>query len=848
MEEKSKRGDVDDYSVMENDLYIEKVLLFQQRECCSATHINVPKCKKFLTRIVAAMNKGDIFNDEESTEIFFALTKLFMSKDLTMRRLLYVVLNDMIPLTSNSFIIVNSVSKDLSDKIDSFRCSSLRCLSRLMTPQIAPAIERFFKQTLVDSNLSVQIASLICCLKLPIDIVQKYLPEINSCVDSPNALVQYHATRLFFYVKQNDQHSLLRFITTKATTITSCFAQMELIRTALKLYQQNTTKDESMINFIVNITSGATDMIIVESLRALLKVNHTKGLIKLTPKLQKLLQSSSTCTKFAGIRIVNELAVKAPEVIVTLRSDIESLIKEKNRAIVTLATSAALRIATEKNIEKLLKKIGKFIQGLPDTFRIQVLDTIEQTATKYPNKHSFLLNFLGGLLGIKGIKFVNAVISVMYNICCVSTEFKEQMLLILGDFIEDCQYEQIIQRVINIMGEIGPECNNRVKLMRIIYNRIILEGPNVRATAVSALYKFIKNEEDVNNVKDLMQKCVNDENDEVRSRALFYLNIINSQITTTLEKCIIDDFPFDNIEIALNQYIETGNFETEFSFDSISKVTQEQIQNQEEEQKNQQIENENQKKMEEIFGNLGKPIKSCPEILISGIDTEYQVSVTKILYERHIALKCMIKNTLNEYQLENVTINITGQLKHYKMVKNIKINNLPPQCEDMAVIILEKDKNEPENIPLQMTYTMREINTITGELTESVQEDEYPLDSIQIKMADFIQEYHVENWNEEWNNIPVQNEKKTVIKFPNVSTIKEAVEKIKLHFDLGVVDGSDVVSEGARKHILYLAGMMKGEVVMIRVRLMIDKTNQVPIEVCIRSPSLELSQSLYETL
>ena len=50
-----------DYTIMENDLYIEKVLLYQQRECCSATHINVPKCKKFLTRIVAAINKGNIF-------------------------------------------------------------------------------------------------------------------------------------------------------------------------------------------------------------------------------------------------------------------------------------------------------------------------------------------------------------------------------------------------------------------------------------------------------------------------------------------------------------------------------------------------------------------------------------------------------------------------------------------------------------------------------------------------------------------------------------------------------------------------------------------------------------------
>ena len=58
----------------------------------------------------------------------------------------------------------------------------------------------------------------------------------------------------------------------------------------------------------------------------------------------------------------------------------------------------------------------------------------------------------------------------------------------------------------------------------------------------------------------------------------------------------------------------------------------------------------------------------------------------------------------------------------------------------------------------------------------------------------------------------------------------------------------DVAAANARKHILYLAGIMNGEVVMVRVRIMIDKSGQVPIEVCVRSPSLELSESLSSTL
>ena len=79
-----------------------------------------------------------------------------------------------------------------------------------------------------------------------------------------------------------------------------------------------------------------------------------------------------------------------------------------------------------------------------------------------------------------------------------------------------------------------------------------------------------------------------------------------------------------------------------------------------------------------------------------------------------------------------------------------------------------------------MTYSLREINTITGELSDGVIEnEEYPLDSIQIKMSDFVEQYEVKDWNSEWDAIEAKNEKKAVFKFPNVTSVKVAVERIK---------------------------------------------------------------------
>ena len=87
MDRKNKQSDTDDYQLLEAKLFVEKGTLFQQRACCSRTHVNARECKDFLTAIVAAINRGDVFTEDEAVEVFFALTKLFTSKDVRPPRL-----------------------------------------------------------------------------------------------------------------------------------------------------------------------------------------------------------------------------------------------------------------------------------------------------------------------------------------------------------------------------------------------------------------------------------------------------------------------------------------------------------------------------------------------------------------------------------------------------------------------------------------------------------------------------------------------------------------------------------------------------------------------------------------
>lgn len=72
---------------------------------------------------------------------------------------------------------------------------------------------------------------------------------------------------------------------------------------------------------------------------------------------------------------------------------------------------------------------------------------------------------------------------------------KHFLILFLGlehlcEFIEDCEYPILATKILHLIGSEGPQTSSPSKYIRYIYNRIVLENENVRASAVSALAKF----------------------------------------------------------------------------------------------------------------------------------------------------------------------------------------------------------------------------------------------------------------------------------------------------------------------------------------------------------------------
>ena len=76
--------------------------------------------------------QGTHLNATEATETFFAITKLFQSKDVALRRLVYLAIKEMSKIADDVIIVTSSLTKDMTGKEDQYRASAIRALCTII--------------------------------------------------------------------------------------------------------------------------------------------------------------------------------------------------------------------------------------------------------------------------------------------------------------------------------------------------------------------------------------------------------------------------------------------------------------------------------------------------------------------------------------------------------------------------------------------------------------------------------------------------------------------------------------------------------------------------------------------
>ncbi|KAG1649945.1 Coatomer subunit gamma-2 [Nymphon striatum] len=838
---------------------LDKTSVLQEARTFNETPVNARKCCHILTKILYLLNQGEYLGTTEATEAFFAMTKLFQSKDVVLRRLVYLGIKDLSNVAQDVIIVTSSLTKDMTGKEDMYRAAAIRALCKITDSTMLQAIERYMKQAIVDKGHAVSSAALVSSLHLSHtshDVVKRWVNEAQEAINSDNIMVQYHALGLLYHIRKNDRLAVSKLVTkftrTSLGLLKSPYAVCMLIRICCKLIdEEDTGTDSPLFDFIESCLRHKSEMVIFESAHAIINLKQTtsKDLIPAVSVLQLFCSSPKPTLRFAAVRTLNKVAMTHPAAVTACNLDLENLITDVNRSIATLAITTLLKTGSESSVDRLMKQISSFMSEISDEFKIVVVNAIRALCHKFPRKHSVMMNFLSSMLRDEGgFEYKKAIVDTIISIIEDNPEAKEAGLSHLCEFIEDCEHTILAVRILHLLGREGPRTIKPTKYIRFIYNRVILENAAVRAAAVNALAKFGAHvKELLPNILVLLQRCMLDSDDEVRDRSTYYHNILdqgqkllNSQyILNSLQVSIIglekalyaytmdpSDIPFDMKSVPLatqpitaedraprkgkqsgmivvkKVYEALVTFATTCSMITLQhSVSLDTIISKPVEKvaaSRQDIFSEQLSAIPE-FADLGPLFKSSLPVELTESETEYVVQCIKHVFPNHIVFQFDCTNTLNDQILENVHISMECP-EEYEVISTVKCPKLGfnQNGTSYTCVAIPSDPTAiAGTFTNSLKYIVKDCDPATGEPdNDEGYEDEYVLEDIEVTVAD------------------------NVMRFLGMQPCER----------------SDKVPQGKSSHVLVLSGMYRGgHESLVRARLAFNDANGVTMNLAVRS-------------
>jgi len=864
-----KRDKKDEEDGVNPFVNLDKATVLQEARTFNETPINNRKCTTILTKIIFILNQGEQLGTTEATETFFAMTKLFQSKDLTVRRLCYLTIKEMADISEDVIIVTSSLTKDMTGKDDLFRGPAIRALCKITDASMLHAIERYMKQAIVDRVNSVSSAALVSSLKLMTtspEIVKRWVNEAQEAVNSDNVMVQYHALGLLYTIRRADRLAVSKLVSrfTKSS-LRSPFAVCLLIRIACKLIEGDPEGKTSQeyYSFIESCLRHKSEMVIYEAAHAIVNMKETtpKDLAPAVSVLQLFLSSPKPTLRFAAVRTLNKVAMRHPAAVTACNLDLENLITDVNRSIATLAITTLLKTGNESSVDRLMKQISTFMSEISDEFKIVVVQAIASLCSKFPRKHGVMINFLSSMLREEGgYDYKKAIVDTIIGIVDENPEAKEAGLAHLCEFIEDCEHTVLATRILHLLGREGPQSLFPAKYIRFIYNRVILENAPVRAAAVAALAKFGATSADIlPSILVLLRRCTLDTDDEVRDRATFYYQTLLEQQAALNSAYILNGLSVNvkGMEAALVNYVKNPTEKT-FDIKSIPVDTQPAARASPVRAASEKPEGgkrgadaaaaaaasrelKHAAEMAKVpeLAPLGTPFKSNLPVELTESETEYVVKCVKHVFDKVVVFQFDCINTLNDQVLENVSVAMEPSEEGFQVLRTIPCPKLAYNQQGTTYTIVALSEEEPTLVAASFSCTLKfvvkDCDPTTGEADDDEgYEDEYVLEDLDLSVADHVHKVNKTNFGASWEEVGETNELEDTYAL-SVETLNDAVKNIVSFMGMQPCERTDKVPEGKSSHVLLLSGVFRGgDDVLVRARLALVDAG-ITMQITVRS-------------
>ncbi|CAI5757938.1 unnamed protein product [Candida verbasci] len=843
----------------------DKMAVFQ--ECLqqfNATPVNAKKCRQLLAKLLRLLYNGESFPSQESTTLFFSISKLFQHKDQSLRQIVYLTIKELSQTSDDILMVTSSIMKDIQGNDAVYKPNAIRTLSKVLDPTTVTAAERLFKNLIVDKNPIISSAALISSYNLlphAKDIVKRFSNEVlesiqsfkqfnshqfelheyygsaTSNLPSTSYMYQYHALGLIYQLRNHDKMALMKLITSLSEgVLKNSLSIIQLIRFINKLLIDDNSLQ--LLPIIINFLKHKSDMVELEACKTLINLQNLltdEQEMMVIGTLQKLLSVPRTATRFAAIRLINKISIKHPEKIMVCNLELENLINDSNKSISTIAITTLLKTSgtgsietTGEGVDRLITKMTSLMEDISDDFKMVIIEAIENLALRYPTKVKKLVGFLTDLLRDDGsLELKSTIVDALFDLIkFLSDDSSKQLILMnLCEFIEDCEFTELSVRILHLLGDQGPTTSNVSYYIRHIYNRLVLENSIIRSSAVISLAKFAAVCGGIvsKNIIILLSRCLNDVDDEVRDRAAISLNFINHH----KKNLIVNDSKYDLavLENKLINYLNEEKFENEFDINEVPIISNEEIKSLEYNQKINKTEVEEVKEEEpevnkaqdllkqqeyaqelSMIFSFGTLTKSSSVTYLTDKENEIVVSVVKHLFTdaKKLVLQFNIQNTLTTTKLENISVIVQPDNEGYQEESIIPLEELKPNQTGVSYVVFNFDETD---IIAGFGNTLNYINKDVDEEgnadpNDDGWSDEYQIDDFEVLGGDFITGLYG-NFEQIFEKIENSS---TTAKVISGSSLEEVIEKIKNQLNMSFMDGSEFVSKDSNSHVLKLLG------------------------------------------
>ena len=882
---------------------LRKDLTLQSASIFNEKNIQNEQCIEILINLIYLLNKGEKFTEKEKETIFFSATKLLHSANPILRRIIFLFVKHL-NWWQSSFILTGSLITELNGDDDLIKPNCFRLLGQITDASSVNVVERLLKEAINNKNHEVASSALSCtlfmCLK-GFGIAKSWINEIseklNSSLGEEN-LLTFHTLLLLKEIKKNDKLFLIKIFSKVAENSSSRnqrsqFAVCQLIRYITELLKRGDLEQnvKDIFNRFLEVSLyNIEESIKIEACRAVMQIPNVKPSLKKTTiaTLCDLISSTNKIVRFSAMKTLDKYIDEfAQNIAVDIFLELEKIIEDSgtNSSIKSYAFSIFLKISkglSDYRLEKMFKTFIEQYTKFKEDFKKKLIIISRNISRANPSKNKLYYNFFCSLFKLDAspqtkIEILEALIWFIYN----DQELKLQSLLFLAESIFDCQYDILKIRILNLLGKECDLVNNKSKLVRYIYNQIILESPMVRASAISALGEIGFKEKNMRDIIiSLIENCLNDDDNEVRERAFMVSKALKAfkenkkedeqLINFVFPQKVKNPSPIEELNIDLIQSVLNSEKENLLKSEDIcqelfnilndtEKISEILIKDKEDSKKKEKkekkrgIESNPQKKIPEedysltMFPKIyGTPKIFTPYKKLTDQSAEYLTQYRKIVHDKIVVIDFEITNTIEFQIINDISIdvdNLTSEGFDFDKTEIIPIKSLKTNESGHLYFKLLKDKDEIySNCSFNCTlkFDLQELD-VKGNPHGIAVKETYKLDKmVEVSYADYYiknSKVNVDNFGEFWKQAEKSNFTKTEEKMGlPYNSVKNAAIKFSEIIGLDPLNDIEQIDSNVKKYEFVYAYINYFEnLLFIKFQVIFNDQNKCLSQVIIQS-------------